>query len=418
MPTNLPQTGDANWGVTLNNYIKTTHLDDTTAESAKLKTDLATIVAGGKVGIGTSTPNAALDVRGNIVQGTVDPSLITGATGIYVENDGGDQKNTFRMDAYNNTLSLCAQSTPGATVGAGIDFRTSPASTSTNFAIAPVRMTINPEGNVGIGTGNPTSPLQIAVPLADGTLSNLYVGGGHLGKNARLIAPKGLELQGSGSGYQLFLHPLGGVGFGTDKPQYQVEMRGGLNIQGKDDSTGLPMYGTCSQNSILLMGANNGTPAGIAGDAYIGVQRGDGAALFISKPAGYVNGLLQEYFVAGAGVGNISTNGTSVSYSTTSDRRLKENFVPLTGSINKLNTIKVYNYNFINDKNKTVVDGVVAQELQSILPNAVSGKMDEVDADGKIMAMTVDYSKIVPTLIGAVQELKAELDALKKQLGK
>ena len=52
--------------------------------------------------------------------------------------------------------------------------------------------------------------------------------------------------------------------------------------------------------------------------------------------------------------------------------------------------------------------GVMAHELEEVLPQAVSGKKDAEEMQG------VDYSKLVPILLKSIQELKAEVDELKK----
>ena len=59
--------------------------------------------------------------------------------------------------------------------------------------------------------------------------------------------------------------------------------------------------------------------------------------------------------------------------------------------------------------------GVVAHELQEILPIAVTGEKDALNKDGEIKPQGVDYSKIVPILVKAIQELKAEIEELKNK---
>ena len=66
---------------------------------------------------------------------------------MYVANNSGDPLNSFRVDGY-IALYLVAQSTAGATIGYGLPFQTSPA----GVAMANRRMTIAPDGNIGIGT--------------------------------------------------------------------------------------------------------------------------------------------------------------------------------------------------------------------------------------------------------------------------
>jgi hypothetical protein len=62
--------------------------------------------------------------------------------------------------------------------------------------------------------------------------------------------------------------------------------------------------------------------------------------------------------------------------------------------------------------------GFVAHELQEVIPYLVSGKKDAVDANGKIIPQSVDYSKLTPILVKAIQEqyikIKEQEESLKK----
>ena len=106
-------------------------------------------------------------------------------------------------------------------------------------------------------------------------------------------------------------------------------------------------------------------------------------------------------------VGNIAfnTDTTAVNYNTTSDYRLKEDLQDFAG-IDLIQRMKVYDYKWINYESRSY--GVLAHELQEVLPGAVSGEKDDEEMQG------VDYSKVVPVLIKAIQELKAEIELLKK----
>jgi hypothetical protein len=122
-----------------------------------------TVNFNGNVGIGTTTPLAKLDVRGDVFVGLTAPADNTTTPGnnIYLGDDGGgDPQNSYRIDAYQNNLYLVARSgnAPGnpSAAGAGIVFRTGPAGGGELD-----RMTINPNGNVGIGTTNPGSLLTL-----------------------------------------------------------------------------------------------------------------------------------------------------------------------------------------------------------------------------------------------------------------
>jgi hypothetical protein len=118
-------------------------------------------------------------------------------------------------------------------------------------------------------------------------------------------------------------------------------------------------------------------------------------------------------------VGSISTNGSSTAYNTSSDYRLKENVIPLTGAIDRVNQLQPSQFNFIADPDRTV-DGFIAHEAQAVVPECVTGTKDEVDADGNPVYQGIDQSKLVPLLtaalkeaIGRIETLEAEVAALK-----
>jgi len=114
-------------------------------------------------------------------------------------------------------------------------------------------------------------------------------------------------------------------------------------------------------------------------------------------------------------VGSISTSGSATAYNTSSDYRLKENVVPLTGAVDRLNQLQVHRFNFIADPDKTV-DGFIAHEAQAVVPECVTGTKDEVDNDGNPVYQGIDQSKIVPLVVAALQEALAEIETLKARL--
>jgi hypothetical protein len=114
-------------------------------------------------------------------------------------------------------------------------------------------------------------------------------------------------------------------------------------------------------------------------------------------------------------VGNISTSGSATSFNTSSDYRLKENVIPLTGAAERLNQLQVHRFNFIADPDKTV-DGFIAHEAQAIVPECVTGTKDEVDADGNPVYQGIDQSKLVPLLTAALQEALQKIDAMEARL--
>lgn len=113
-------------------------------------------------------------------------------------------------------------------------------------------------------------------------------------------------------------------------------------------------------------------------------------------------------------VGSISTSGSTTAFNTSSDYRLKESVQPMVGALERIGQLKPVTYLWKVDG--SVGEGFIAHELQAVIPSAVTGAKDAVDADGNPSYQGVDQSKVVATLVAAIQELKAELDAVKAQL--
>ena len=113
----------------------------------------------------------------------------------------------------------------------------------------------------------------------------------------------------------------------------------------------------------------------------------------------------------GSQVGSIVTNTSTTSYNTSSDYRLKENVVDMTGAIDRVKQLSPKRFNFIIDADKTV-DGFLAHEAQTVIPESVSGEKDAVDDNGDIDAQGIDQSKLVPLLTGALKEAIAKIETL------
>ena len=119
--------------------------------------------------------------------------------------------------------------------------------------------------------------------------------------------------------------------------------------------------------------------------------------------------------LSGPPVGSISQNGSATAYNTSSDYRLKENVVPLTGAIDRLQQIPVHRFNFIANPDRTV-DGFLAHEAQEVVPECVTGTKDEVDDDGNPVYQGIDQSKLVPLLTAALQEALQKIEDLEGRL--
>lgn len=117
----------------------------------------------------------------------------------------------------------------------------------------------------------------------------------------------------------------------------------------------------------------------------------------------------------GTNIGSIvgSNGGNMVSYNTSSDYRLKTNFKDFNG-LDLINKVKTYDYSWKRDGSRMY--GVIAHELQEVLPYAVFGKKDAMGADGKIIPQSVDYSKLTPILVKAIQEQDVKMKQLEERI--
>jgi hypothetical protein len=123
-------------------------------------------------------------------------------------------------------------------------------------------------------------------------------------------------------------------------------------------------------------------------------------------------GALMYFYYNGGGspVGSIYTNGSSTSYGTSSDYRLKENVAPMSGALAKVAALKPCTYTWKATGESD--EGFIAHELQEVCPSAVSGKKDAVNEDGSIKPQGIDTSFLVATLTAAIQEQQAIITQL------
>lgn len=113
----------------------------------------------------------------------------------------------------------------------------------------------------------------------------------------------------------------------------------------------------------------------------------------------------------GATVGSISVTSSATAYNTSSDYRLKENVLELTGATDRLKQLEPKRFNFIADAD-TTVDGFLAHEVQTVVPEAITGTHNEVDDDGNPVYQGIDQSKLVPLLVATIKELEARITVL------
>tara|TARA_A100001391_G_scaffold143262_1_gene101057 strand:- start:2813 stop:4534 length:1722 start_codon:yes stop_codon:yes gene_type:complete len=119
---------------------------------------------------------------------------------------------------------------------------------------------------------------------------------------------------------------------------------------------------------------------------------------------------------SGTLIGSIIANNGAVAFNTSSDYRLKENVDYTWDATTRLKQLKPARFNFISDETNTLVDGFLAHEVSSIVPEAITGEKDAVDSEGNPEYQGIDQSKLVPLLTKAIQEQQTIIDDLKTRI--
>jgi len=167
--------------------------------------------------------------------------------------------------------------------------------------------------------------------------------------------------------------------------------------------------GKCSMGSSGEQGGSNVATLDLsaAGNAALGVGRHDndlGSCVRFFKINSSNSGTI---------VGSINVASSSTAYNTSSDYRLKTSVSYDWDATTRLKNLKPARFKWIADgESAEFVDGFLAHEAATVVPEAVSGDKDAVDADGNINPQGMDYSKVVPLLVKTIQELEARIVAL------
>ena len=155
-------------------------------------------------------------------------------------------------------------------------------------------------------------------------------------------------------------------------------------------------------------GLTNGTGVTI-GQSSIGMQtEGNATQIVVNRTT--ADGTIVDIRRQNVTVGSISVTTTATTYNTSSDYRLKESAQPLVGGLARVNALKPSVYKW--KANGSAGEGFLAHELAEVVPFAVTGDKDAVDADGKPAYQGVDLSKVVPILVAAIKELTARVQTL------
>jgi len=157
-----------------------------------------------------------------------------------------------------------------------------------------------------------------------------------------------------------------------------------------------------------------GTTSTISGytDAYMHVATVNGGkrGITVGNSAGSSGTGCMTFVNSNGQVGYILTSGSTTTYATSSDYRLKNTIAPMTGALAKVALLKPCTYKWKADGSDG--EGFIAHELQAVVPQCVIGEKDAVDAEGKPQYQGIDTSFLVATLTAAIQEQQAIITAL------
>jgi hypothetical protein len=395
-----------------------------------LGSPIMSLVNGGNVGIGISSPSARLDVAGNIF------SRPGGATGAVAEL-------TADASSGANGISLIA----GFASGGFGPIRLLTSGTE--------RMRIDSSGNVGIGTSSPGARLDVKGLVRSSIGTGTGAGGAgyafyQFGTSATASENWHIGAEGDGSfrfynqGFGAGLERMridasGNVGIGTNSPGVRLDVAGGAIRVGNTHSmqfrnaagTGAAVFTLQSDDNFVVYNAA-GTPIqsftqGVNSFAVYGGNSNNRMLVDSGSNLIYwnVNGSERmritsggEVYIAGTtdqGAYNLQVNGTGVwgagAYVNGSDRNLKEEVAPLADALDVVAALKPVTFRYKEDysKDQSIQPGFIAQELQEALA-------DQVYVDGVVQAgpkhLNVAYQSLIPVLVKALQEANEKIDTL------
>jgi len=271
-------------------------------------------------------------------------------------------------------------------------------------------------GNVGIGTGTPLSTLH----LDGGTSTILNIDKDDAGIGQVVFRNTGDVKFASWLQDDENFHHYGITGVsqifssgGTERMRLITANLGPLLVGTTSDPSG---------SERIVVGATSGAANGIS---VIATDTNGGTALICRKSTG-------------ASVGSVSFNNNNTAFNTSSDYRLKENVTNVSDGITRVKQLAPKRFNWIDDDSNTVVDGFLAHEVQTVVPEAITGVKDEVevwkdgqelpegvsvgdnklDDDGNTIPViqNIDQSKLVPLLAAALQEAIIKIETLETKV--
>ena len=209
----------------------------------------------------------------------------------------------------------------------------------------------------------------------------------------------------------IFMGAAGSSGTGSDKGYLQLEAEGTATIlfnAGGESAIAAGTFYVSGEGTAFAAGSHNGTQFATNGQS-------------VSSRAATNLQTHKSFYNPNGSVGTIKTTGSATQFNTSSDYRLKENVVTDWDATSLLKQLKPSKFNFKADTD-TTVQGFLAHEVSSIVPQAVSGEKDAVytaeeaadgeGVEGQPNYQGIDQSKLVPLLVKTIQELEARIATL------
>ena len=386
---------------TATNGVASSYLSFATTTGAGDLTERMRLDSSGNLGLGV-TPSASGSTYGGSQMRTltVQSANITSAAGY----DAFFSQNAYRLSdgswAYqgnggDNVAHLYGQLTGGAHA-----WYTAPSGTAGNAITFTQAMTLDASGNLGIGETSPGSYSKVVVRGGSGNFISYF------GASTQTIL--GDNAGAAGQAGTVSNHPFLLITNGTERAR--IDSSGNLLVGTTSvlNSSVATLFKTATgPNQRVATFVNNGTSgsttaAGII-ISYPNAANGDGST-FIQC----MDGNTDRFYVLGSG----NVQNTNNSYGAISDAKLKENVTDATPKLEKLQQVRVVNYNLIGEEQKQI--GVIAQELEQVFPGMVEEAVDR-DTEGNDLGTTtksVKYSVFVPMLIKAMQEQQAIIESM------
>jgi hypothetical protein len=406
-----------------------------------------------------STNRLTITSAGNVGIGTTSPNIYSGFTNLQVN---GSTYGLVQVSGSSSTLASFYAGAGGANIG------TTSNHPFTIFTNDTERIRITSGGNVGIGTSAPTDYSGFTTLHINGKSGNqgglIRLTAFNDSSSVNIYASDGIKFNTTSAVPYIFLTQDtermritsgGSLGLGTSSPfnpggsgQTSFEMSGisystiyfsanSATVRGQIGADNLNAWvevGARTNHPLLLV-TNNTERMRIMGGTYGKILFGNGLtsdfgaghlciqadqtlenAIAMRNTSGTNSGNFIIFQNSGGGqAGSITHNtSTSILFIASSDYRYKENILPIENAIDRVLKIKPVTYNWKNSYNE-VGEGFIAHELQEVVPLAVSGVKDEMNLDGTIKPQGIDYGKLTPLLVKAIQELKAEIEQLKQK---